>query len=115
MPTAKRPNVVVMMMDDLAYGDLACHGNPHVTTPNLEARVEVRLDPFAWSRPDIHATVNLRIGDTTHTQAWVLQCTKYDFAVDLPPGDTTIEAWADGGPTGRRSALYVDVLATKTT
>jgi arylsulfatase/arylsulfatase A len=29
--------VVVVMMDDLAYGDLACHGNPHVRTPNLDA------------------------------------------------------------------------------
>ena len=37
MPEQKRPNVVVMMMDDLAYGDLACHGNPYVTTPNLDA------------------------------------------------------------------------------
>ncbi|MEY2473120.1 MAG: hypothetical protein QOK28_2449 [Actinomycetota bacterium] len=73
------------------------------------ARVEVRLDPFVWSRPDIHGTVNLRVGDTTVSTPWVLQCTKYDFVVDLPAGDTTIEAFADGGPTGRRSALYVDL------
>jgi len=31
-----RPDVVVIMMDDLAYGDLACHGNPHVVTPHLD-------------------------------------------------------------------------------
>ncbi len=74
------------------------------------AKVEVRLDPFAWSRPDIHGTINLRIGDDTVSQAWVLQCTKYDFTVALPVGVTTIEAFADGGPTGRRSALYVDVI-----
>lgn len=74
------------------------------------ARVEVRLDAFAWSRPDVHATVNLRVGDRTVSQPWVLQCTKYDFTVELPGGPTTVEAWADGGPTGRRSALYVDVF-----
>ncbi len=78
------------------------------------ARVEVRLDPFAWSRPDIHASVNLRIGDALHTQPWVLQCTKYDFAVEVPVGEISIEAFADGGPTGRRSALYVDVLTKET-
>src|SRR5688572_7919191 len=30
-------NVVVIMMDDLAWGDLACHGNPYVRTPVLDA------------------------------------------------------------------------------
>lgn len=29
-------NVVVIMMDDLAWGDLACHGNPYVRTPVLD-------------------------------------------------------------------------------
>lgn len=33
----RRPNVVVFMMDDLAFGDLACHGNPVVRTPRLDA------------------------------------------------------------------------------
>ncbi|MEY2397290.1 MAG: hypothetical protein QOJ00_464 [Actinomycetota bacterium] len=74
------------------------------------ARVEVRLDAFVWSRPDIHATVNLRVGDHTYSQPWVLQVTCYAFAIDLAAGATQVEAWADGGPTGRRSALYVDVL-----
>ena len=31
------PNVVVVVMDDLAWGDLACHGNPWVRTPRLDA------------------------------------------------------------------------------
>ena len=29
-------DVVVVMMDDLAYGDLACHGSPFVRTPHLD-------------------------------------------------------------------------------
>lgn len=78
------------------------------------ARVEVRLDAFAWSRPDIHGTINLRVGDEVVSQSWVLQCTKYDFTIALPAGPTTIEAFADGGPTGRRSALYVDVITEET-
>ena len=75
------------------------------------ARAEVRLEPFVWSRPDIHGTVNLRIGDETYSQPWVLQVTCYTFAVDIPVGPTTIEAFADGGPTGRRSALYIDLIS----
>ena len=34
---AKRPNVIVIMTDDQGYGDLSCHGNPTLKTPNLDA------------------------------------------------------------------------------
>ncbi|MFN7921093.1 MAG: arylsulfatase [Bryobacteraceae bacterium] len=33
---ARRPNVVLIMTDDQGYGDLSCHGNPHVKTPNVD-------------------------------------------------------------------------------
>ncbi|MBZ0292699.1 MAG: arylsulfatase [Anaerolineae bacterium] len=32
----RKPNVVLIIMDDLAYGDLACHGNPYTRTPHLD-------------------------------------------------------------------------------
>ncbi len=34
--TNSRPNIVVILTDDQGYGDLSCHGNPVLKTPNLD-------------------------------------------------------------------------------
>ncbi len=34
---AERPNVIVVLADDVGYGDLECHGNAVIKTPNLNA------------------------------------------------------------------------------
>lgn len=31
-----KPNILIIIMDDLAWGDLACHGNPYTRTPHLD-------------------------------------------------------------------------------
>ena len=36
LPKALRPNVVLIFVDDLGYGDLTCYGNTKIKTPHLD-------------------------------------------------------------------------------
>src|SRR3954471_23287311 len=47
-PSAARPNVIIIMPDDIGYGDFACLGNPIVHTPSIDAlwRESVRFTDF---------------------------------------------------------------------
>ena len=42
---AKRPNVVIFLVDDMGYGDLGCYGNTIIQSPNIDkfAREAVRF------------------------------------------------------------------------
>jgi arylsulfatase A-like enzyme len=49
----ERPNVVLIVADDLGYGDLSSYGAPDIRTPNLDrlAREGVRLTQFYANAP----------------------------------------------------------------
>lgn len=45
---ARKPNVIVILSDDQGYGDLSCHGNPVLRTPNFDRlhAESIRLTDF---------------------------------------------------------------------
>ncbi len=46
--TPQKPNIILIMTDDQGYGDLGCHGNPVIQTPNMDKLYteSVRLTNF---------------------------------------------------------------------
>lgn len=49
---AERPNVIILLADDLGYGDLGCYGHPKFKTPNIDrmAAEGAKLTQFNWDR-----------------------------------------------------------------
>jgi len=77
----QRPNIVVIICDDLGYGDLACYGHPHIQTPNIDrmAKEGIRFTDFYSTAPVCSASrVGLLTGRSPN-RAGV-----YDW---IPPGD----------------------------
>jgi len=50
---SRRPNIVVILADDLGYGELGCQGNPQIPTPHIDsiARAGVRFTNGYVSAP----------------------------------------------------------------
>src|SRR5262245_21729428 len=60
LPAAEmsRPNIVLVLADDMGYGDLGCYGCPDIRTPNIDslARQGVRMTTFYSNGPECTPT-----------------------------------------------------------
>jgi len=96
-PPASKPNIVIILADDLGYGDLGCYGHPRFKTPNLDrmAMEGVRMTqlntPMPFCAPTRAALLTgrypFRCGLTTNPDPESGPATD---AVTLPPGEVIL-------------------------
>ncbi|MCG8649444.1 MAG: sulfatase-like hydrolase/transferase, partial [Pirellulales bacterium] len=71
-----KPNIVLIMADDLGYGDLECYGHPVAKTPHLDrlARQGVRFTQHYANGPECSPTRTALL--TGRYQQWAggLEC-----------------------------------------
>jgi arylsulfatase A len=87
-----KPNIVVIMADDLGYGDLQCYGHPRVKTPNIDqlARDGVRFTQHYANGPECSPTRTAFLTGKYQQYAGGLECAigtgnvgRYDDAIRL--------------------------------
>lgn len=82
-PDTSRPNVIIILADDLGYGDLGCYGAKNVATPNVD-----RLASQGVRFADCHATASTstpsRYSLLTGEYAWRREGT------DVAPGNAAM-------------------------
>jgi len=105
--TAAQPNVVLIVADNLGYGDLSCYGCPDIATPNIDqlARQGVRFTNFYSNGPECSPTRTALFTGRYQQRVGGLECAlgsgnvgRYDDAfwladqgqLGLPPEESTL-------------------------
>lgn len=103
-PAAARPNIVLILADDLGYGDLGCYGQTRIHTPNLDrmAAEGIRFtSAYAGSTVCAPSRCSLMTGlHTGHAR------TRGNRSPDLPLRPTDITVTEILKSAGYRTALF---------
>ncbi|GIU79259.1 MAG: N-acetylgalactosamine-6-sulfatase [Bryobacteraceae bacterium] len=103
-PAAPRPNIVLILADDLGYGDLGCYGQTRIHTPNLDrmAAEGIRFtSAYAGSTVCAPSRCSLMTGlHTGHAR------TRGNRSPDLPLRPTDITVTEILKSAGYRTALF---------
>lgn len=90
--STSRPNVVLILADDLGYGDLGCYGHPVAKTPNIDrlARQGVRFTQHYSNGPECSPTRTALMTGRYQQRVGGLECAigtgnvgRYDDAIRL--------------------------------
>src|SRR5947207_3891265 len=90
--SAENPNVLLLLADDMGYGDLGCYGCPDIETPNIDALAKqgVRLTSFYSNGPECTPTRTALLTGRYPQRVGGLECAiglgnvgRYDDAIRL--------------------------------
>jgi arylsulfatase A len=95
VPAAKaadRPNFLVILCDDLGYGDLGCYGHPVIKTPNLDklAGEGIRFTDCYSSAPVCSSSRAGLLTGQTPDRVGVYDWIPPGHVMHLPAGRTTV-------------------------
>ncbi len=87
-----RPNVVLIVMDDLGYGDLGSYGAPDVRTPHIDrlAREGVKFTDVYANHADCSPTRTALITGRYQQRYGIESPLRYDDPRALPPSSTSL-------------------------
>ena len=96
-PFFLRPNVILIVTDDQGYGDMSCHGNPWLQTPNLDRLYaeSVRLEDYHVEPVCTPTRASLMTGQyASRVGAWTVTQGRQL----LKPGEVTMaDVFSDSG------------------
>jgi arylsulfatase A-like enzyme len=89
---SKRPNLVLILADDLGYGDLSCYGHPTIRTPNLDrmAAEGVRFTQYYSANPLCSPSRASLMTGRLHVRTGVNRVLFPDSKGGLPESEITI-------------------------
>ena len=113
---AERPNIVLILADDMGYGDLGCYGHPVAKTPNIDqlAKQGVRFTQHYSNGPECSPTRTALLTGRYQQRAGGLECAigtgnvgRYDDAIRLAAsGELGLSAEQAVIPTALQKAGY---------
>src|SRR5687768_13819470 len=89
---AEKPNVLVILSDDLGYGDLSCFGHPKIRTPNLDrlAGEGLRLTACYASSPVCSPSRAGLLTARTPSRTGIYDWIPDGHVIHLPPTEITV-------------------------
>ena len=86
------PNIVIMLCDDLGYGDLGCYGHPSIQTPHLDelAQQGMRLTDFYATAPVCSSSRAGLLTGRTPSRLGVYDWIPAGHVMHLRPSEQTI-------------------------